>query len=74
MQQVVDRWQKQYPERIDPAILAHIAPIHDSHINLRGIFQFLFGPYGTDQNIGIYLYKCKTPPPRADRLRETCNF
>ena len=29
---------------------------------------------GTDQNIGIYLYKCKTPPPRADRLRETCNL
>lgn len=45
MQHVVDQWKLQYPERIDPAILAHIAPIHHSHINLRGIFQFLFGPY-----------------------------
>lgn len=45
MQQVVDQWQQQYPERTDPAILAHIAPIHHRHINLRGIFQFPLGPY-----------------------------
>ena len=45
MQQVVDRWQRQDPARIDPALLAQIAPIHHSHINLRGIFQFPLGLY-----------------------------
>jgi TnpA family transposase len=45
MQQVVDQWKHQFPERTDPSVLAHIAPIHHGHINLRGIFQFPFGPY-----------------------------
>ena len=45
MQQVVDRWQRQDPERIDPAMLAQIAPIHHGHINLCGTFQFPLSHY-----------------------------
>jgi TnpA family transposase len=45
MQQVVDHWQRQAPESIDPAMLAQIAPIHHGHINLRGTFQFPLNHY-----------------------------
>jgi TnpA family transposase len=45
MQQVLDLWQRQDPDRIDSAMLAHIAPIHHGHINLRGIFQFPLSHY-----------------------------
>lgn len=45
MQQVINRWQQEDPQRVDLSMLAHIAPIHHSHINLRGIFPFPLNQY-----------------------------
>ena len=45
MEQVYQAWQQDGPETFDLAMLRHITPVRYEHINFRGVFTFLLGPY-----------------------------
>jgi len=38
-------WQQEGLNKIDLAMLPHITPVRYEHINFRGVFAFLLGPY-----------------------------
>jgi TnpA family transposase len=45
MDRVHKAWQQEDPNKIDPLMFRHITPVRFEHINFRGLFAFLMGPY-----------------------------
>lgn len=45
MDRVHKTWQQEDPKKIDPLMFQHITPVRFEHINFRGLFAFLMGPY-----------------------------
>lgn len=45
MDRVYKTWQQDGPVEFDMAMFRHITPVRYEHINFRGVFAFLLGPY-----------------------------
>jgi hypothetical protein len=45
MDRVHKAWREEQADRINVEMLPHITPVRYEHINFRGVFAFLIGPY-----------------------------